>query len=114
MMKKVSLRESILATSTPKPVPVTGIKGWNGVFVRHRLVGEVDGKSGHVTEELTTAYGLASVLCDESGELIFDAKNMDDLLALAKLEATIMKQVSKAMGQADANTDDEAEALGNG
>ncbi len=42
---------------------------------------------------------MVSRLCDEKGVLLFDADNLDDLKALSELNAKLISDFNRAMGQ---------------
>lgn len=44
---------------------------------------------------------VASRLCDEDGKLLFDADNLDDLNAIAELDAKLITDFNKAMADED-------------
>lgn len=54
-----------------------------------------------VLEKFAQQYQLpramASRLCDEKGELLFDADNLDDLKALSELDAKLISDFNQAM-----------------
>ena len=112
-MKRDELRARILATSAPKPVPVT-LPEWGTVFVKPLLVGEIEATAADADPTFQTARGLARMLCDEEGSLIFDVGNLDDLKVLNGLRASSLNLIHSAMESANHSTEGAAKELGNG
>lgn len=114
MSAREKLRAMIAATAAPVPVPVTGIKGWEGIYVRPLTVGQFDSSAGDaVPKDQRTAYSMARVLCDQSGILLYDENDALDLAELSSFDGSILARISAAMKKANISTDDEAQALGN-
>lgn len=65
------------------------------------LPSEDDEKYDEVLENFAQKYSLpraiASRLCDEEGQLLFDADNIEDLKAIAELDAQIITDFNIAM-----------------
>jgi len=110
---KDELRAKILATSNPKPMPVD-VPEWGGVFVRPLLVGEIEANSADTDPKLNMARGIARMLCDENGELLFDASNPTDLFAINGLRASTLSKINAAMDAVNVTTVEGAQELGNG
>lgn len=113
MSKRDELRAKILATASPKPVPVN-VPEWGDVFVRPLLVGEIESMSSDADPKLQTARGIARMLCDESGELLFDSTSADDLFAINRLRASSLNLIHQAMEKINPTEPDAAVDLGNG
>lgn len=112
-MTRDELRAKILATASPKPVPVN-VPEWGDVYVKPLLVGEIETMSADADPKLQTARGIARMLCDKNGELLFDVNSADDLFAINRLRASSLEQIHKAMEQVNATSNDAAVELGNG
>ena len=96
-MKATELRAKILASATPKPAPVE-TKAWGTVYVRMMTVADVDGQNvSDPTDKAQIARSVCRVLCDESGELLFDVRNPEDVLLVSSLSwVEISKIADKA------------------
>ena len=90
-MSKAELRARILATANPKPFPLD-IEEWGDVYVKPLLVGELEGIGEGVDPKLRTARGVARVLCDKHGELIFDPNSTQDLFLINGLRSDLYQQ----------------------
>lgn len=112
-MTKDELRAKILATSNPKPVPVD-VPEWGGVFVRPLLVGEIEDNNADIDPKLRMARGIARMLCDENGELLFDPESTSDLFAINGLRASTLSAINAAMAAVNVTTVEGAQELGNG
>lgn len=95
-MNREELKAKILATARPRPVPVN-VPEWGDVFVRPLLVGEIENMSADADPKLQTARGIARMLCDEGGELIFDPADPTDLFAINGLPAASLSRINDAM-----------------
>lgn len=112
-MTKDELRARIIATANPKPILVD-IPEWAGVYVKPMLVGEIESEKQDLDPTFATARGVAGVLCDENGTLLFDAKNPDDLALINGLQASSLTKINQAMGAFNQKgTSAEAIDLGN-
>lgn len=80
-----ALRARILATANPKPVAVE-VEAWGIVYVKPLTVADLDAAETEQDPKLANARGLAKVLCDEEGVLLFDPNSADDLFALMRLK----------------------------
>lgn len=107
------LRARVLATSNPKPKPVD-VPEWGDVYVRPLLVGEIEGLSADVDPKLRTARGIARMLCDEHGQLLFDPNNTEDLFAINNLPSTSLNKINAAMEASAGTSPEDVKALGNG
>ena len=122
----MNLREKLLANK-PKITPII-INGEN-YYIREFTVGEMNqalyGQQQEliriaeeqgitlafndeitITEQLSKIYDpnrltrtLATRLCDEQGNNLFDAKNPDDLAALSALDKAVFEQLSQAIAE---------------
>lgn len=111
-MTRDELRAKILATASPKPVPVN-VPEWGDVYVRPLLVGEIEDMSADADPKLKIARGIARMLCDERGELLFDQASADDLFAINRLRASSLSLIHQAMEGLNVTTTDAAIDLGN-
>ncbi|HWT21698.1 MAG TPA: hypothetical protein VN280_22580 [Variovorax sp.] len=112
MMTRDELRAKILATASPKPVPIN-VPEWGDVYVRPLLVGEIESMSSDADPKLQTARGIARMLCDQSGELLFDATNAEDLFAINRLRASSLNRIHAAMEEMNLSDATKAADLGN-
>lgn len=113
MSKRDELRAKILATASPKPVPVN-VPEWGDVFVRPLLVGEIEAMASDADPKLQTARGIARMLCDEAGELLFDPTSAEDLFAINRLRASSLNRIHAAMEEVNLADAAAAVELGNG
>lgn len=111
-MNKSELRARILATANPKPFPLD-IAEWGDVYVKPLLVGELETLSDDVDPKLRTARGVARVLCDKNGELIFDPNSTEDLFAINGLKSASLNKIQEAMEHVNPRSDEMAIDLGN-
>lgn len=111
-MNKAELRAKILATANPKPTPID-VPEWGRVFAKPLLVGDIESFSEDADPALKTARSLARVLCDESGELLFDPTSAEDLFSINRLPLSSIKAVNAAVEKMNASSADEATELGN-
>ena len=111
-MSKAELRARILATANPKPFPLD-IEEWGDVYVKPLLVGELEQIGEDVDPKLRTARGVARVLCDKNGELIFDPASTEDLFAINGLQSSSLNKIQAAMDQVNPRSDEMAIDLGN-
>lgn len=106
------MRARILARANPKPLPVD-IPAWGGVWVRVLTVADVDdAKATPDGSKRGIARSAARVLCNESGTLLFDAENPDDVAAIATLPWVDLQQVLQRAEQSVAPPVDAAEGNG--
>lgn len=111
-MNKSDLRARILATANPKPFPLD-IEEWGDVYVKPLLVGELEALNEDVDPKLRTARGVARVLCDKNGELIFDPTSTEDLFAINGLRSESLNKIQAAMENVNPRSDEMAIDLGN-
>lgn len=111
-MSKAELRARILATANPKPFPLD-IEEWGDVYVKPLLVGELEAISDDVDPKLRTARGVARVLCDKHGELIFDPNSTEDLFAINGLRSDSLNKIQDAMEKVNPRSDEAVIDLGN-
>jgi len=111
-MNKSELRARILATANPKPFPLD-IEEWGDVYVKPLLVGELEAISDDVDPKLRTARGVARVLCDKHGELIFDPASTEDLFAINGLRSESLNKIQAAMEKVNPRLDEAVIDLGN-
>jgi hypothetical protein len=105
-MNRDQLIAAIRGASSPKPAPVP-VPGIGDAFVR--IMTAYDAAQTKKTLEAMKADDgcetgrlLACLLTDESGELLFDVKNAEDVLMLAKLPPAAQHAVLNASNQANA------------
>ncbi len=84
MSTAADLRARILASANPKPVPVDTTL-WGRVWVRILTCADVEEVKSKPDDKMRIARGVARVLCDESGVLLFDPGSEDDVAAVASL-----------------------------
>jgi hypothetical protein len=85
-MNRDALIAAMQATAAEKPRAVT-IKGWGTLFVRPLTTAEVEEgqtQDAASTDKRSLARGAARLICDESGERLFDPANKADVELLAK------------------------------
>ena len=111
-MTRDELRAKILATASPKPVRVD-VPEWGDVYVKPLLVGEIESMSSDADPKLQAARGVARMLCNEAGELLFDASSPDDLFAINRLRASSLSRIHEAMEEMNVTTTQAAVDLGN-
>ena len=111
-MNKSELRTRILATANPKPFPLD-IEEWGDVYVKPLLVGELEAISDDVDPKLRTARGVARVLCDKHGELIFDPSSTQDLFLINGLRSESLNKIQAAMEKVNPRSDEVVIDLGN-
>lgn len=111
-MSKAELRARILATANPKPFPLD-IEEWGDVYVKPLLVGELEAFGDDVDPKLRTARGVARVLCDKHGELIFDPASPEDLFAINGLRSESLNKIQEAMEKVNPRSDEAVIDLGN-
>ena len=112
-MDKAALRARILATANPKPMPVD-VPAWGTVYVKPLTVGDIEAFSNDVDPALKAARSIARVLCDEHGELIFDATSAEDLFAINGLPMDALRSINQAVEKLNVSTQEAAVDLGNG
>jgi hypothetical protein len=112
-MNRDELRAKILATASPAPVPVN-VPEWGDVYVKPLLVGEIENMSADSDPKLKIARGVARMLCDKNGELLFDVNSADDLFAINRLRASSLDEIHAAMEKVNATSAEAAAELGNG
>jgi len=111
-MNKQELRAKILATANPKPSPIE-VDGWGTVYIKPLLVGDIESFSSDTDPALKAARSIARVLCDESGELLFDPSNVEDLFAINRLPLDAISVINAAVEKTNASATSEAIDLGN-
>lgn len=84
MSTAAELRARILASANPKPVPVD-TPSWGRVWVRVLTCADVDEAKSKPDDKMRLARGVARVLCDEAGVLLFDPDNETDVADIATL-----------------------------
>jgi hypothetical protein len=110
---KEAIKARILATANPKPIPIPNLPEWGDIYIKRLTVGDIETTAAEIAPSLRTARGIARVLCDASGELVFDPENIDDLTSINSLPSEAVSHIHAAMDKANASTEQEAKALGN-
>ena len=110
-MTREELIAAMQATAVNTPRPIT-VPKWGQIFVREVTVAEVDLQTEQIEEmdpkdKRALARGAARKICDESGALLFDSTNEQDIALLAS-------QPWRLLRLALADPDDKAEAGGKG
>jgi hypothetical protein len=85
-------------TADAKPRAVK-VPKWGTVYVRDVTVDEVEAlaeETGDGDKKRNIARGCARVLCDETGKLLFDPANSDDLAFLGKQPWDLLRRIVKA------------------
>jgi hypothetical protein len=109
-MNREKLIAAMQATAEQPPRDVT-IEGWGTLFVKELTVEQVDlqqqepDESVDGKDRLRFARGAARLICDEKGELIFDATNKDHLELLAKQPWHRLKKVISVGGEENATSE---------
>ncbi|ABX34284.1 hypothetical protein Daci_1641 [Delftia acidovorans SPH-1] len=94
------MRARILASANPKPVPVD-TPAWGRLWLRVLTCADVDGAKPPEGEKMRLAHGVAQVLCDEDGVLLFDPASEEDVKSIATLPwADLSGILAKAQGTA--------------
>lgn len=79
-------------------VPILGT-----VYLRKLTVAEVakqaESQANEESKELAIAKGVASLLCDEHGNRVFDTNNVDEMKLLASIEWDALDSVRDAIGK---------------
>lgn len=100
-MNRKELIAAMRATAGAPPKPCE-VPGWGTVFVKPMTVEQVDLQQqeakGEGPDRLRFARAAARIVCDEHGELLFDATSEDDLKLLA---AQPWETLSKVLGMKD-------------
>ena len=101
MELKAALIAAFQAASAEKPKPVD-IAGFPRFYVRPLTVGEVDeqksSKDEWVTSHTLTA-GVAMVICDEDGKLLFSSNNKEEMDLIFKQSWPRMRKILDAMNE---------------
>lgn len=104
-MNRDELIAAIRGASSPKPAPVA-VPGIGAAFVRVMTAFDAS-QTKKTLEALKADDGcetgrlLACLLTDEAGELLFDVRNAEDVLMLAKLPPAAQHAVMNASNQAN-------------
>jgi hypothetical protein len=98
-MDRAQLIAAMQATADKPPVPVV-TKEWGTVFVRPLTVDEADSLQGQdatgAKDKRRLARGACRLICDETGQRLFDANNEDDVGLLARQPWTLLRKVLSA------------------
>jgi hypothetical protein len=95
---------ALMAASQLQPLPVD-VPGWGTVMVKRMTVADVDaaalaklpeGLDPAELERMRTARGVAAVVCDASGQRIFDPNNLDDLRLISAQPWDEMSRIIEA------------------
>ena len=104
-MDRAQLISAMQATANAAPIPVP-TKAWGTVYVRPMTVDEVDNleeesASADSKDKSRIARGACRVICDESGQRIFDASSEEDIALLAKQPWSLLRKVLAAADGGD-------------
>jgi len=105
-MNRDQLIASILKASSPKPIRLE-VDSIGPVFVRVMTAYDADMSrkliDAHKAKEDGCEMGryLATLLCDEKGELLFDGNDHDTVLKLSKLAPRAQTAILQAANQAN-------------
>jgi hypothetical protein len=104
-------QELMAAMQAPFEMAPLTIKGWGAFHVREISADSVDKINAAAREGQESlpalARTVAAVICDESGQLLFDAGNEDDVKFLASMGFRKLTQVAAAaakLGRDDAGS----------
>jgi hypothetical protein len=105
-MKREDLIAAMRATASQPPKAVD-IDGWGTLHVRPPTVAEVDAarQKEEPDDDKQFARGACRVLCDETGNRIFDADNPEDVNLLAAQPWTMLTKVVAAAKLASEGVD---------
>lgn len=120
-MSRDAILAAIKAASAPPPKSET-ISGLGEVFVRVMTPYDSDLARAKLAKHDGAEDGcrigrlLATILCDETGEPLYDVDNLDDVRMLSRLHRDVSDAVFKAHRAANGvvETKQEATDLGNG
>lgn len=105
MMDRSAIRAAILAASNPAPVPVK-VPGLGTVFVVVQTAYTADIArelldKHRADDRLNVGRTLATIICDQDGELLFDIASTEDVAALAKLRSDTVSTIFLAANKAN-------------
>lgn len=112
------MRAALIAASRPAPVAVVLPDGSTyhvrtlTAFDSQRTQAVLEANKD-AADGMTTGRVLAMVLCDASGELLFDVNSLADVLALSTMSPEFMRAIFAAHNKANGASPAEAEAAGN-
>ena len=112
-MNKNDIRARIAATANPKPRLVDSIPEWGDFYIRPAVVGDIEDAGPEVDQRTRVAIGVANSVCDETGALVFDRKNPEDMAVLLGLPNSLIAKLSQAIDGSSVNTTEKAQELGN-
>lgn len=106
-----TLIELMQATASPAPVAVE-TKEWGTVYVRAVLAcdledqsdDDADDSSGHSALVRNIVRGVARIVCDPSGKLLFDADNKEHFDLLSKQPWGLLQQLTDAGAKLNGTT----------
>lgn len=97
-----AMQDTAASANAPRPLEV---KGWGTVYVRAMLVSEVEAQANDTADgkdKNRFARAAARVLCDEKGQLLFDADKEEDVKLLAaqpwKALRMVLEETEKDLG----------------
>lgn len=91
MATRESLIDLMRATAAQKPRAVE-VPGWGTIHVRKLTVGEFDDALDESSKDKNRlARRAALLLCDESGERLFDPDDADDIALLARQPLELLR-----------------------
>lgn len=103
------------ASAKPKAIPVPGWKGT--VYVRALTVAEVEEQTAdteNTKDKRRIARGACRVICDESGQRVFDPDNDEDVTLLSRQPWAILQGVLAEANKFNAVSEEGAEEAKNG
>ncbi len=107
-MDRATLIAAMAATAAAAPVSVE-TKEWGTLYVRAVTVGEVDEQDEKIDaaskDKNRFARAACRVLCDESGQRVFDAANVDDVALLANQPWHLLRKVLDAGNKGEAGNE---------
>lgn len=95
MTTREDLIAAIRATATQTPRAVV-VPKWGTVYVRDITVGEIEEQTADTenkADKTRFARAAARVLCDETGALLFDPNDNEDVAVLAKQPWKLLRKV---------------------
>lgn len=116
-MNREDLMKAMQFTASLLPEPVE-VPGWGTLYVKQMTVAEVtaninDAKIGK-DDQQALVRGAARVICDESGKLLFDAANADDIALLAKQPWVLLSKIITAANRINGLSEEAQAEAGNG
>ncbi len=111
-----AVRAAMQATANIKPRSA-GVPEWGDLYVRAITVAEVEEQTADTDakgDKFRFARAAARVLCDADGNLLFDAKEPEDVNLLSRQPWTLLQKVLAASGEFNATSDEGVAEAKNG